>query len=175
MAAPGVLVTNAHVVAGESDTAIQLQGVGPGRPAEVIGFDSRDDVAVLRVSGPTPAPLAFASGQHAGTSAAVLGYPLDGPFNAEPARLGQTSTVSTENAYGQGHVLRSITALRGKVRPGNSGGPLIDSHGQVLATIFAALTDTAHPGGFAVPNSVVRAQLAKALARDRAVGTGHCG
>ena len=165
VAAPGVLVTN----------AIQIQGVGLGRPVEVIGFDSRDDVAVLRVGGPTPRPLAFASGQHAGAPAAVLGYPLDGGFNAEPARLGQTSTVSTENAYGQGHVLRAITALRGQVRPGNSGGPLIDSHGQVLATIFAALTDTPHPGGFAVPNSVVRAQLAKALARGEAVGTGHCG
>jgi S1-C subfamily serine protease len=175
VAAPGVVVTNAHVVAGESDTAIQVQGVGPGRPVRVVGFDSRDDVAVLRVGGPTPRPLGFASGQHVGASAAILGYPLDGAFNAEPARLGQTSTVSTENAYGQGHVLRSITALRGQVRPGNSGGPLIDSHGQVLATIFAALTDTPHPGGFAVPNSVLRPQLAKALARDRSVGTGHCG
>jgi S1-C subfamily serine protease len=175
VAAPGVVVTNAHVVAGESDTAIQVQGVGPGRPVQVVGFDSRDDVAVLRVGGPTPRPLGFASGQRIGASAAILGYPLDGAFNAEPARLGQTSTVSTENAYGQGHVLRSITALRGQVRPGNSGGPLIDSHGQVLATIFAALTDTPHSGGFAVPNSVLRPQLAKALTRDRSVGTVHCG
>jgi S1-C subfamily serine protease len=175
VAAPGVVVTNAHVVAGESDTAIQLDGVGPGQPVRVIGFDPHDDVALLRVDGQTPPPLRFARNQRVGASAAILGYPLDGAFNAEPARLGLTSPVSTENAYGQGHVLRAITALRGQVRPGNSGGPLVDSAGRVLATIFAALTSTPHPGGFAVPDYVVRAQLAKALARDGAVPTGRCG
>ncbi len=175
VAAPGIVVTNAHVVAGESDTAIQVGGVGPGRAAEVIGFDSHDDVAVLRVAGLDVRPLAFAGNPSVGSSAAILGYPLDGAFNAEPARLGQTSTVTTENAYGEGHVVRSITALRGRVRPGNSGGPLIDSDGHVLATVFAALTGGSRAGGFAVPNSVVRAQLAKALAQRESVATGHCG
>ena len=79
-------------------------------------------------------------------SAAILGYPLDGAFNAQPARVGQTSTVSTEDAYGEGHVLRTITALRGHVRPGNSGGPLVDAQGRVVATVFAALTGTDAPG-----------------------------
>ena len=175
VAAPGVVVTNAHVVAGESNTAIQVGGVGAGRPAQVIDFDAHDDVAVLRVPGLSAPALGLASTPHPGTPAAILGYPLDGSFNIEPARVGQTSTVSTENAYGQGHVLRTITALRGRVRPGNSGGPLVDAQGHVLATVFAALTGTMHPGGFAVPNSVVRAQLAKALARRTVVSTGHCG
>jgi S1-C subfamily serine protease len=175
VAAPGIVVTNAHVVAGETDTAIQIDGTGPGRPAEVIGFDVHDDVAVLRVAGLSLPTLKLLSGSHAGSAAAILGYPLDGPFNAQPARLGQTSTVVTENAYGEGHVLRSITALRGRVRPGNSGGPLVGPNGLVLATVFAALTGTSRPGGFAVPNAVVQSQLAKALAHDRIVGTGHCG
>ena len=173
--APGIVVTNAHVVAGESDTAIQVGGVGPGKPAEVIGFDPHDDVAVLRVNGLSAPALRMSSTSQVGISAAILGYPLDGAFNAQPARVGQTSTVSTENAYGTGHVLRTITALRGRVRPGNSGGPLIDAHGRVVATVFAALTGTARPGGFAVPDSVVRAQLTKALAHEHAVATGHCG
>ncbi|MGO9822508.1 MAG: MarP family serine protease [Solirubrobacteraceae bacterium] len=175
VAHPGIVVTNAHVVAGESDTAIQIGGVGSARSAQVIGFDTHDDVAVLRVPGLLLPALAFAGGSHTGAAAAILGYPLDGSFNVEPARLGHTSTVVTENAYGVGRVLRSVTALRGLVRPGNSGGPVVSSQGQVLATVFAALTGTVHPGGFAVPNSVVQAQLARAVARDRSVGTGHCG
>jgi S1-C subfamily serine protease len=173
--APGIVVTNAHVVAGETDTAVQVDGIGPGKPAEVLRFDSRDDVAVLRVPGLRAPSLAMTGGAAPGTPAAILGYPLDGAFNVQPARLGQTSVVSTEDAYGQGHVLRTITALRGRIQPGNSGGPLVNAHGRVLATIFAALTGTDHPGGFAVPNSVVRSQLGKALAHGRPVRTGHCG
>jgi S1-C subfamily serine protease len=174
VAAPGVLVTNAHVVAGESDTEVQVGGTGPGFAAEPIGFDVHDDVAVLRVRGLALPPLRLAQNPRPGTAAAILGYPLDGPFAAEPGRIGQTEMVSTENAYGQGHVQRSITALRGLVRSGNSGGPMVDAHGQVVATIFAALTGTARAGGFAVPNAVVRAQLAKAQARSARVGTGRC-
>ena len=175
IAAPGVVVTNAHVVAGESDTAIQIGGVGPGHPAQVIGFDSRNDVAILRINGLSSTALRMAGPTRIGASAAVLGYPLDGRFVAEPARLGQTNTVNTQDAYGQGHVVRSLTALRGLVRPGNSGGPLVNSQGQVLATVFAALTDSGRPGGFAIPDDVVAAALHRALARDRTVADGHCG
>ncbi len=172
VAAPGVVVTNAHVVAGENDTAVQVGGVGPGLAARAVVFDPRNDVAVLSVPGLSLPPLQIA-GAPPGTSAAILGYPLDGPFDAEPGRLGQTETVDTQDAYGTGHVLRAITALRGRVRPGNSGGPMIDSRGAVVATVFAALTGTAHPGGFAVPDGVVRGDLAKASARVP-VGTGAC-
>jgi S1-C subfamily serine protease len=115
----------------------------------------------------------MAAAAHPGTAGAILGYPLDGPFDAEPGRIGQTETVSTENAYGVGHVEREITSLRGRVRPGNSGGPIVDGHGRVLATVFAALTGTPRAGGFAVPNALVRAQLARA--HGPAVGTGRCG
>jgi S1-C subfamily serine protease len=175
VAAPDLVITNAHVVAGERDTAIQVGGVGPGLPAEVVGFDTHDDIAVLRIHDLALTPLRLAANPRSGTAAAILGYPLDGSFDAEPGRIGQTNTVSTENAYGRGHVLRSITALRGRVRPGNSGGPMVDARGQVVATIFAALTGTARPGGFAVPNALVRTQLAQAMARGTAVSTGPCG
>jgi len=118
--------------------------------------------------------LSFARDPATGTAVAILGYPLDGAFDAEAGRLGQTETVSTQNAYGEGNVLRSIAALRGLVRPGNSGGPLVDGRGQVVATVFAALTGTSRPGGFAVPNPLVRAQLATAKSRLGAVSTGRC-
>jgi Trypsin-like peptidase domain/Colicin V production protein len=174
VAAPDLVVTNAHVVAGENDTAVQVGGVGPGLAARALVFDPRNDVAILSVPGLSLPSLPIDPGAPAGTSAAILGYPLDGPFDAEPGRLGQTETVNTQNAYGMGHVMRTITALRGRVRPGNSGGPMIDDHGAVVATVFAALTGTAHPGGFAVPDSVVRHDLAQATGRKTPVGTGAC-
>jgi S1-C subfamily serine protease len=174
VAAPDLVVTNAHVVAGENDTAVQVGGVGPGLAGRALVFDPRNDVAILSVPGLSLPSLPIDPGASAGTSAAILGYPLDGPFDAEPGRLGQTETVNTQNAYGVGHVMRTITALRGRVRPGNSGGPMIDDQGAVVATVFAALTGTAHPGGFAVPDSVVRHDLARATGRTTPVGTGAC-
>ena len=123
VAAPGLVVTNAHVVAGETDTAIQIDGVGPGHAAHALVFDPHNDIAILRVPGLALRPLAIAAHADSGTAAAILGYPLDGAFDAEPGRLGQTETVDTQNAYGQGHVQRSITALRGKVRPGQLRRP----------------------------------------------------
>ena len=174
VAAPELVITNAHVVAGEVDTRIQIDGVGPGHPARVIRFDPRNDIAVLQVPGLSLRPVAMAANPKVGTAAAILGYPLDGAFDAEPGRLGQTETVDTQDAYGQGHVQRSITALRGRVRPGNSGGPMVDGHGQVVATVFAALTGTPRAGGFAVPNALVRAALEKVRASTAAVSTGRC-
>jgi S1-C subfamily serine protease len=172
---PHLVMTNAHVVAGESDTTVQIDGTPPGLNADVIGFDSHDDVAVLRVPGLHAPVLRMAADPKAGTPAAILGFPLDGSFDVEPGRIGQTETVSTEDAYGNGPVLRSITALRGRVRPGNSGGPMIDSTGHVVATVFAAITGSpTGEGGFAVPNALVRTQLAKARSNIHSVPTGPC-
>lgn len=171
---PGLVITNAHVVAGETDTAVQIGGVGTSLPATPLEFDPRNDIAVLRVPRLHAPVLSPSASPHSGQAAAILGYPLDGPFDVEPGRLGQTETVSTQDAYGRGHVMRSITALRGRVRPGNSGGPMIDAHGHVLATVFAALTGTPRAGGFAVPDSVVSTDLHVALVRDHPVSTGPC-
>ena len=151
--------------------------MAPGLPAHVVAFDPHDDVAVLRVAGLKQRALRMAADPRSGTAAAVLGYPLDGPFDAEPARIGQTQVVNTEDAYGNGPVQRSITSLRGKVRPGNSGGPLVDSGGRVVATVFAAITGTPgskQRGGFAVPNALVRNQLAAARRRTNPVSTQGC-
>ncbi len=183
VAAPGFVVTNAHVVAGETDTVVQVGGHPPGLPAQTVGFDPHDDIAILRVAGLPSPPLALVGDPRAGTSAAILGFPLDGPFDAKPGRIGQTQPVSTSDAYGNGPVERSITPLRGIVRPGNSGGPLIDASGRVLATVFAEIADAgssggsgpnARRGGFAVPNALVRARLAAARSRGGSVGTGRC-
>jgi S1-C subfamily serine protease len=172
---PGLVVTNAHVVAGESDTVVQIGGHSPGIPASVVVYDPHDDIAVLRVHGPTPRPLQLAPDPKPGTAAAILGYPLDGPFDAEPGRVGQTQRVTTDDAYGNGPVVRSITSLRGRVRPGNSGGPMVDGAGKVVATVFAAITGpgSGH-GGFAVPNALVRQAVSLAETRDAPASTQSC-
>jgi S1-C subfamily serine protease len=176
VAGPGLVVTNAHVVAGETDTTVQLGGTGAGLPAAPVVFDAKNDIAVLRVPGLNARPLGLDAGARTGTAAAILGFPLNGPFNEQPGRLGATELTSTENAYGAGPVTRLISSLRGLVRPGNSGGPMIDSGGQVLATVFAAITDSpaGQAGGFAVPDSVVAAELARARAHPGRVSSGPC-
>lgn len=178
--AGGLVVTNAHVVAGESDTVVQVDGRPPSLPAHALAFDPHDDVAVLSVAGLAAPALDLAAHPSPGTSAAILGYPLDGPFDAQPGRIGQAQPVDTQDAYGRGPVVRSIIPVRGRVRPGNSGGPMVDAGGGVVATVFAAITGAPAtgakpgPGGFAVPNSLVAAQLAAARSRSTAVGTGSC-
>jgi S1-C subfamily serine protease len=174
VAAPGIVVTNAHVVAGEQDTEVEVDGNSPGLPAQALDVDPHDDVAVLRVPGLHAPALGLAASAQAGAAAAILGYPQDGPFDAEPGRVGQTLELNTENAYGQGPILRSVTQLIGQVRPGNSGGPMVNAKGQVEATVFAAVTGIPGGGGYAVPNALVRDQLKLAVSRDNTVSTGPC-
>jgi uncharacterized membrane protein required for colicin V production len=167
VARPNLVVTAAHVVAGQKDTVVELQSGGRLR-ADVVAFDRRNDVAVLRVAdlGLRPLPLAPA---RPGVAVAVLGFPENGPFTATPARIGRTSVVLAEDAYGTGPVARPITSLRGRVRHGDSGAPAVDARGAVEATIFAARLRTA--GGYGVPAEVVRAALEKARAP---VSSGDC-
>jgi S1-C subfamily serine protease len=169
----GVVVTNAHVVAGQDDTTVQLQGKGTHYNATLIWFDELNDLALLRVpaiSGSAPA-LPLDVNEKPGKSAAILGFPQNGPYHVEPARLGQTRQVRSDDAYGNGPRLRTITSLRGQVRSGNSGGPLVDSDGQVVGTIFASTLSGGGRSGLAVPDSVVQDALRKA---DRTVSNGPC-
>jgi S1-C subfamily serine protease len=177
VAAPDTVVTNAHVVAGEQDTTVEVGGSSPTLPAEAIVFDPTDDVAVLHVPELGLPALTLAQSPSAGTAGAILGYPQNGPFDAEPGRIGRTQSVVTQNAYGRGPVSRLLTPLRGVVRPGNSGGPLVSGGGEVLTTVFAATVGGAQQGGYGVANQTVAAVLGQAAARRRAglrVDTGPC-
>lgn len=171
VAAPDEVVTNAHVIAGESDTTVQVEGQAPNLVAVPIAFDPKDDVAVLHVAGLEEPPLRLAAEPAEGTSGAILGYPENGPFDVQPGRIGRTQQVISQNAYGEGPVVRLLTPLRGLVRPGNSGGPVVAADGRVLATVFASTTDSGTPGGYGVADATV----AKVLRQARGpVGTGHC-
>lgn len=166
VAAPGEVVTNAHVIAGERDTTIEAGGRPPSLTARVLVYDPLDDLAVLGVSGLGQRALKLASDPPSGEAGAILGYPENGPFDARPARIGRTQTALTDDAYGDGPVHRLLTPLRGLVRPGNSGGPLVDGDGRVLTTVFAGTVGSGPRGGYGVANSTVARVVAQARARD---------
>lgn len=168
VAAGGKVVTAAHVVAGERDTSVQPFGSSTKLTARVVAFDSRNDVAVLRVDGLAARPLPFVDARP-GASVAVLGYPEDGPFDAAPARIGTTTFTLMDDAYGHGPFPRTVTTLRGRVRHGDSGGPAVDANGAVETTVFAARVGGG--GGFGVPTSAVRRALQDAKSP---VSTGPC-
>jgi S1-C subfamily serine protease len=171
VARPEEVLTNAHVVAGETDTTVEIEGQPPALAAQAIAFNPTVDLAVLRVPGLRLTPLSLASSPASGSAGAILGYPENGPFAVRAARIGQTAPVVTQNAYGQGPVTRLLTPLRGIVRPGNSGGPLVDTAGNVLTTVFAGTTGGGPAGGYGVANSTVASVLAGARVP---VETGPC-
>jgi S1-C subfamily serine protease len=157
IARPGLVVTNAHVVAGVERPRVDRRN-GGAYLATVVAFDERNDVAVLRVPELSGRPLAFADPER-GVPIALVGYPENGPLARVPGRLGGTQELISRDAYGRGPVTRTITAIRGVVRPGNSGGPGIDARGRVRSTVFARRQG--ERGGYGIPADVVRAVLAK--------------
>src|SRR5215216_2959500 len=171
IAGDGIVVTNAHVVAGQEDTTVQLGGRGDRHDATAIAFASRNDIAVLRVEGLGGTSLELAARPRSGTQAAILGFPENGPYDVRAGRVGATRSVFTQDAYGRGPVRRRLTTFRGLVRPGNSGGPMVDTVGRVVTTVFAATRGGGPVGGFGVPNSIVRDILAAA---SGPVDTGPC-
>lgn len=165
------IVTNAHVVAGVDDPHVQMGGDGPRLDASVTAFDPRNDVAVLEVEGLDAPVLSLEEDVDPGSQAAILGFPGNGPFDIRAARVGETVTTRTRDVYGRGPIRRRITLVRGKVRPGNSGGPVLNASGDVVTTIFAQSVGDKINVGYGVPNEIVEETLAEA---DGPVSTGPC-
>jgi S1-C subfamily serine protease len=170
VAGPGLVVTNAHVVAGEDDTTVNFDD-GTQLDATAVHYDSRNDLAVLAVDGLDAPALELAAGPRKGADGAVIGYPENGSLSFTAARLGRTGTVTSEDSYGRGPVQRKMTPFRADVRSGNSGGPVVDLEGRVLTTVFAASTGPGHANGLGVPNAIVARALAGKL---EPVDTGPC-
>ena len=169
VAANDFVVTAAHVVAGETNTTIQLPGQALSRAADVVVLDIHNDIAVLHIDGLGLKPLQLAD-PRSGAAVAIIGYPLDGGLRATPGRIGLTATVLTQDALGHGPVTRTITAVAGAVEHGDSGGPAIDASGRVQSSIFAARIGS--DSGYGVPPSIIRDDLAQAGTQP--VSTGAC-
>jgi S1-C subfamily serine protease len=162
-----MVVTAAHVVAGQRDTSVETGASRAQLDATVTAYDPANDVAVLRVTGLHVPALRLVE-PRPGTAVAILGFPEDGPFDAKPGRIGATVPVFSEDAYGH-PVTRTITSLRGLVRHGNSGGPAVDARGDVQTTVFAARVGS--KSGYGVPADPVRRALARG---NTPVSTGGC-
>jgi S1-C subfamily serine protease len=161
VAARGLVVTNAHVVAGIVNPRVDTPA-GRAFSATVVAFDATNDLAVLRVAGLGARALRFADPERS-ASVALVGYPRNGPLTRVPARLGGTARVLSRDAYGEGPVRRQVTAIRGVVEPGSSGGPGIDAQGRVRTTVFARRPR--QTGGYGVPADFVQKVLARAGTR----------
>jgi S1-C subfamily serine protease len=153
---PGMVVTNAHVVAGIGRPRVDHRSGDESLPADVVAFDPTNDLAVLRVDGLRGRPLPLADPER-GVDVALVGYPQNGPLAKIPGRLGGTARALSRDAYGGGPVARRITTLRGDVRPGLSGGPGIDARGRVRTVVFARREG--ETGGYGIPPELVPAIL----------------
>ncbi len=170
--APGRVMTNAHVVAGVSRPDLLVGEVTyRGR---VVYYNPDLDIAVLSVAADAGVPLTFDRTAEAGEGVAILGFPEDGPFDVQTARIRAQQTLRSPDIYGDGSVLREVFSLRGLVRPGNSGGPVLSSAGDVVGVVFAASVTDADTG-YALTADQVTESAARGLTNSATVGTGPCG
>lgn len=170
--APEHVMTNAHVVAGTSGIAVELNG--DRHRARVVVYDPRRDLAVIYVPGLEAPVMPFAARDaRSGDDAIVVGFPMDGPYDARAARVRDVGNITGPDIYDASDVTREIYTIRALVRSGNSGGPLIAEDGRVLGVIFAAAADDPTTG-FAVTADEAAAVATAGRDRSRATGTGAC-
>ncbi len=169
--ADGRVMTNAHVVAGVSDPEVEIGGDAVS--AEVVHYDPDLDVAVLAVDTSGLPVLDFDDAAGPGDGVAILGYPQDGPYDAQPGRVRAEQRLRSPDIYGDGTVIREVFSLRGLVRPGNSGGPIVSSGGDTVGVVFAASV-TDGDTGYALTAAQVAQSAARGLSGSDPVSTGDC-
>lgn len=168
------VITNAHVVAGSSSTDVLVDGKSERLPATVVGYDPETDLAVLDVPGLTAKPLLQnPTGQPSGASVFAAGYPGGGPYTVAPGRVRDTIRAIGKDIYDDKTVTREVYSLRAIVRPGDSGGPLLDPQGRVTGVVFATST-TSPDTGYALTLKQVAPMLASAAKLAAPVATGAC-
>lgn len=166
------VMTNAHVVAGTRTVVVELGG--DRHNAKVVVYDPGRDLAVLYAPGLGAPALDFARRPApSGADAIVVGFPLDGPFDPQPARVRDTTTIDGPDIYDSGRVNREIYTIRALVRSGNSGGPLLNGDGAVLGVIFAAAADDRETG-FAVTAAEAATIANAGLTTREGVSTQRC-
>ncbi len=170
--APGVVVTNAHVVAGEARTEVVVADIA--YPATTVFFDPAYDLAVLRTAAPLGPPLTLAPALvERGTQAAMVGFPENGGLTVTPAAVAGTIEATGRTIYGDGEVVRTVYQIEANVEPGNSGSPLVDAQGSVVGVVFSRSTAQADVG-YALSSPGVLKRVAMAEGLTTAVSTGSC-
>jgi S1-C subfamily serine protease len=169
--APNKLMTNAHVVAGVTEPIVKVGDRSVS--GTVVYYNSDVDIAVIDVpelDGPT---IGFDLKGKARQQGATLGFPQDGPFDAQPVRIRGDQRLRSPDIYGDGTVTRHVFSLRGLIRPGNSGGPVVSTGGRVLGVVFAASVSD-HNTGYALTAEQVRRAAAIGLDAKKRVSSGNC-
>ena len=168
----GVVVTNAHVIAGEASPQVDVGGVL--YPATPVFFDPELDLALLRTSAPMGKPLTIdPTYVGRGTEGAITGFPKDGPQTVVPAGVAAKLLAEGRDIYNQGLVIRNVYELDGVVLPGNSGSPLVATNGEVIGVVFSRSTSDAHVG-YALASPDVLAKVVGAENRTAPVSTQNC-
>ena len=168
---PNRVMSNAHVVAGSETVTVEVDG--QTYDASVVSYDPNADISILDVPGLPSPPLQFDMQEApTGTDAVVMGYPGGGDFTATPARIREIIKLNGPDIYHTTTVTREVYTIRGTVRQGNSGGPLIDRDGRVLGVVFGAAVDDAETG-FVLTAREVATQMAR-VGNTLRVGTGAC-
>jgi len=169
--APNRVMSNAHVVAGSDSVTVEAEG--KTYDATVVSYDPDADISILDVPTLPQQPLVFADQPaKTGTDAVVLGFPGGGDFVATPARVREIIELSGPDIYRSKTVNREVYTIRGVVRQGNSGGPMINRSGQVIGVVFGAGVDD-DDTGFVMTTDEVSRQLAR-IGNTAKVPTGAC-
>jgi S1-C subfamily serine protease len=165
------VMTNAHVVAGVEEPTVT---VGSEQlSATVVVYDPQLDVAVLAVDGLDAEPLRFDGTADSGDPGVVLGFPENGPYNAQPARVRSRQSLRGPDIYEEGSVVRDVYSIRALVRSGNSGGPLVSPTGRVLGVVFAASLSDASTG-YVLTADAVAERASEGASLSDAVSTEDC-
>jgi S1-C subfamily serine protease len=167
------VVTNAHVVAAVRDPQVRIGGEGRRYAARVVVFDPVRDLAVLAVPGLPAPPLRMGQDLERGDAAVVAGFPLDGPYRLDSARVREVVTARGEDIYGRRPSIRQVYSLFATVQPGNSGGPLLSASGEVVGVIFAKSLDD-DSTGYALTLGESEPVLSKGRTADAPVAVGAC-
>jgi S1-C subfamily serine protease len=169
---PHLVLTNAHVVAGETSPSIAVGG--STYPATAVLFDPSLDLAVLRTGAPLGPALSLAPGQAArGASAAMVGYPNNGAESVQPAGIAGALAAEGRDIYNRGLVVRNVYEVNAPVQPGNSGSPLVGIDGQVVGVVFSRSTANGNVG-YALASPALIPRVEQVVHRTSAVSTGGC-
>jgi len=165
------VVTNAHVVAGVTEPMVQVGD--DSVKGTVVYYNSDVDIAVIDVPSLDGPAIRFDLGGQERQQGAVLGFPQDGPFDAQPVRIRSDQRLRSPDIYGNGTVTRHVFSLRGLIRPGNSGGPVVSTQGRVLGVVFAASVSDKDTG-YALTAEQVSKAAAVGLSASEKVSSGNC-
>lgn len=174
----GIVITNAHVVAGSQTSFLAGGPRYDGIASTVVAFDAVNDIAVLVPDDPAslqrlPPALTIVGRVRHGERGAVIGFPLGGEQQVAPARVDRVSPFEVEPVGGGEPTTANVLAFRAEVQPGNSGGPLVAEDGSVLGLVVAKALGQRNAAAYGV-SGIDMLRVIASSSRRMAVDTGRC-